>query len=110
MIFNPLSCKLELFGRLGEGDRQLVDAVVKKRRSVPAKTSIIQEGDAPDDVHLVFSGLACRSKLLPTGRRQIFAYLLLGHQTQTCRRILWSCPGPMTRRPRVPRRHRTLMT
>jgi CRP-like cAMP-binding protein len=77
-VFNPLISKLELFGRLPDDDRQLLDEIVRKRRTVSAKTSIIEEGDAPTDVHLVFSGLACRSKLLPNGRRHIFAYLVPG--------------------------------
>lgn len=77
-MFNPLLRKLELFGPLPDDDRQMLDEVVKKRRSVPAKTNIIQEGDAPTDVHLVFSGFACRSKLLPNGKRHIFAYLVAG--------------------------------
>jgi CRP-like cAMP-binding protein len=75
---NPLTRKLELFGDLPHEDRQLLDVVVKNRRSVPAKAIIIREGDAPRDVHLVFSGFACRSKLLADGKRQIFAYLVPG--------------------------------
>jgi CRP-like cAMP-binding protein len=75
---NPLLNKLELFGRLSDSDRQLVQAVVRHPRRVPAKANIIQEGDTPSDVHLVYSGLACRSKLLPNGKRQIFAYLVPG--------------------------------
>lgn len=70
--------KLELFGRLSDTDRQLLDEVVRRQRSVPSKTNIIQEGDAPSDVHVIVSGLACRSKLLPSGKRQIFAYLIPG--------------------------------
>ncbi|WP_354269377.1 cyclic nucleotide-binding domain-containing protein [Bradyrhizobium japonicum] len=73
---NPLTRKLELFGELPAEDRRLLDAVATGRRSVPAKTNIIQEGDAPTDVHLVLSGFACRSKVLANGRRQIFAYLV----------------------------------
>jgi CRP-like cAMP-binding protein len=77
-MMNPLRRKLELFGHLGESDRQIIDDVIKFRRLVPAKTAIIQEGESPSDVHLVFSGLACRSKLLPNGKRQIFAFLVPG--------------------------------
>jgi CRP-like cAMP-binding protein len=75
---NPLLNKLELFGRLPDGDRRLIDEVTKISRSVPARTSIIQEGDAPEDVHLVMSGFACRSKVTEDGHRQIFAYLVPG--------------------------------
>ena len=75
---NPLTRKLELFGPLPGEDRQLLDKAVANRRVLRAKTNIIQEGDAPSDVRVVVSGLACRYKLLPDGSRQIFAYLLPG--------------------------------
>lgn len=75
---NPLTRKLELFGSLPDEDEQLLDRAVANRRSLKARTSIIQEGEAPADVHVVLSGLACRYKLLPDGSRQIFAYLLPG--------------------------------
>ncbi|WP_198959228.1 Crp/Fnr family transcriptional regulator [Bradyrhizobium canariense] len=38
----------------------------------------IKEGDSPADVHLVLSGFACRYKLLPSGDRQIMAWLVPG--------------------------------
>ena len=77
-MVNVLTSKLELFGRLPEHDKRLLDEVTEKSRSVPAATSIIREGDAPSDVHLVMEGLACRSKLLKRGARHIFAYLVPG--------------------------------
>ncbi len=44
---NPLTRKLQLFGQLPNEDKQLLDAVVQHRRSVPAKVSIIQEETHP---------------------------------------------------------------
>jgi CRP-like cAMP-binding protein len=39
---------------------------------------IIEEGDRPDDVHLVLDGFACRYKMMPNGSRQIMALLVPG--------------------------------
>lgn len=77
-MVNPLTRKLELFGRLAEADRQLLDRIASRPRTVAAHEDIIREGDAPSDVHLVMEGLSCRYKMLPDGNRQIFAYLVPG--------------------------------
>lgn len=75
---NVLTRKLELFGPLSADDKALLDDVVRRFRTVPARTDIIVEGDAPSDVHLILAGFACRYKFLPNGKRQIFGYLLPG--------------------------------
>ena len=75
---NPLTRKLELFGPLPEQDRRLLDEVVARTRKLGSHEDIIQEGEAPNNVHLVLKGFACRYKLLPNGARQIFAYLIPG--------------------------------
>jgi CRP-like cAMP-binding protein len=43
-----------------------------------AHDALVKPGDPSDRLFVVFSGLACRFKLLPDGRRQILAYLLPG--------------------------------
>ena len=57
-------------------------AVLEKASARPqpveARSDVIREGDAPSDVHLVTSGLACRYKILDDGRRQIVAFLIPG--------------------------------
>lgn len=77
-MLNPLTRKLELFAPLSSDDAALLDSVVQRKRAVPARTGIISEGEQPSDVRLVFSGFACRYKLLPNGNRQILAYLVPG--------------------------------
>ncbi|MCJ2109646.1 Crp/Fnr family transcriptional regulator [Methylobacterium sp. E-025] len=47
-------------------------------REVGAHVDLIQEGEAPENVHLILDGFACRYKVLPNGRRQIMAYLVPG--------------------------------
>ena len=77
-MINLLTRKLELFRPLPAEDRRLLDQVVQRNRVVGPRQDIIQEGDIPDDVHLVLSGFACRYKTLLNGNRQIVAYLLPG--------------------------------
>lgn len=75
---NPLIAKLEHGAALHEDDRQLLRALVSRPREVGPRQDLIQEGDRPQDVHLVVEGFACRYKLLPDGERQIMAYLVPG--------------------------------
>jgi CRP-like cAMP-binding protein len=76
---NLFSRKLRNFVEdLSSDDLELLDAVVRRPRSVPADVDLISEGDAPSDVHLIVAGFACRYKILPDGRRQIMAYLVPG--------------------------------
>ena len=75
---NLLTRKLELFGPLPPADRSLLDDVIRRPQWVDAHQDILREGDAPDDVHLVLEGFACRYKLLPDRSRSIIAYLVPG--------------------------------
>ena len=75
---NMLTRKLELFGALPEDDKRLLDDTISRPTQVGDHQDIIREGDTPDDVHLVLTGLACRYKLLTDGARSIFAYLVPG--------------------------------
>ena len=75
---NLLTRKLELFGPLPPADRSLLDDVVRQPHWVDAHLNIVRQGDAPDDVHLVLEGFACRHKILPNGSRSILAYLVPG--------------------------------
>ena len=75
---NVLTRKLQLFGELPSGDRRLLDEIVRSAFKVPADQELIREGDRPENVHVILSGLACRFQLLRNGRRQITAFLLPG--------------------------------
>ncbi len=77
-MVNALARKLELFGPLSDDDRRLLDETIMRPRTVEDHQDIIREGDAPEDVHLVLEGFAMRYKILPDGRRSIFAYLIPG--------------------------------
>ncbi|MBM6583794.1 Crp/Fnr family transcriptional regulator [Microvirga sp. BT689] len=77
-MVNRLTCKLEAFGPLPEADRFLLDEVIRSAQAVGPRTDLIREGQTPSDVNLILEGFACRYKVLPTGRRQIMAYLVPG--------------------------------
>ena len=52
--------------------------MIDEPRTVEARTDLIREGDAPNDVNLILEGFACRYKTVPDGSRQIMAYLVPG--------------------------------
>ena len=47
-------------------------------REYAARQDMIREGDKPGPVFIVLDGWACRYKILPSGTRQIMAFLLPG--------------------------------
>jgi CRP-like cAMP-binding protein len=75
---NPLIAKLERGAKLNEEDRQILDRLTSRTRQVGPREDIICEGDAPEDVHLIMEGFACRYEILPDGKRHIMAYLVPG--------------------------------
>lgn len=75
---NPLVRKLSHGAELTDEDRARLLHVCSHTRQVGPRQDIIQEGDRPDEVHLVLSGFACRYKLLKDGRRSIMALLVPG--------------------------------
>ena len=75
---NRLARKLENFAPLSGDDKRFLEDVTRTSYEVPAGTDLIKEGDAPDNVHLILDGFACRYKLTSEGNRQIMAYLISG--------------------------------
>jgi len=75
---NPLIAKLESVVPLSDGDRAALAALGRDARDVPARRSLIREGDRPEHVHLMIEGWAARYKSLADGGRQITAFLLPG--------------------------------
>jgi CRP-like cAMP-binding protein len=55
----------------------LADATAEARKYV-AKQDLIREGDPPGPVFVVLEGWLCRYKILPTGTRQITAFMMPG--------------------------------
>jgi len=75
---NAFIRKLNLFAPLSGPDTKLLEQICSKPLSINARQDLIQEGEAPDVVHLILDGFACRYKIVPEGTRSIMAYLLPG--------------------------------
>ena len=75
---DALTRKLEGYEPLSDADRAALGALVPKVRHVAARVDLIHEGDAPESVHLILEGYACRYKVLPGGQRQIMAIFVPG--------------------------------
>src|SRR4051794_12174110 len=69
-LSNPLIMKLDHGASLTNEDRAT--------RHAEARHDPIHEGDRPESVYLVMSGIACRYKILADGKRQILAFLIPG--------------------------------
>lgn len=76
---NPLVMKLEQFTNFDPEERLRLDQLLGYPTETYARgTTIISEGEKVDDVHLVLTGLAARSKTLRSGDRQLMALLVPG--------------------------------
>jgi CRP-like cAMP-binding protein len=70
--------KLSCFAELDEADiAELTRATAKVRRVGP-RQDLIREGDRPGPVFVILEGWAFRYKILPSGTRQVLAYLMPG--------------------------------
>ena len=70
--------KLSSYADLSEADVTALEAATSAPRSYAAKQDLIREGDQPGPVFVVLDGWACRYKVLPSGTRQITAFLMPG--------------------------------
>jgi CRP-like cAMP-binding protein len=69
--------KLENFTALAEDEKTALSSAMQVR-TCGSHEDLICEGDQTGHVNVVLSGLACRQKMLPDGRRQIVGFLLPG--------------------------------
>lgn len=75
---NSFISKLLRFGPLGEADVKALADATSAPRSIPARRDLIREGDRPGPVFVMLDGWGCRYKILPSGARQVLAYLMPG--------------------------------
>ncbi len=71
----------EKLGRLSEltaSDLTVLHQATARVRRYAPRQDLIREGDEPGPVFVVLSGWACRYKILPSGTRQIMAFLMPG--------------------------------
>jgi CRP-like cAMP-binding protein len=77
-MLNPLISKLEQFAKLSDEDKRLLEDATHDVTYFGPRQDIINEGDRPEDVHLILEGWAGRYKVLANGDRPIMAYLIPG--------------------------------
>ncbi|MEO8141507.1 MAG: Crp/Fnr family transcriptional regulator [Sphingomicrobium sp.] len=63
---------------LSPADVAMLERMTSRPRDYAAKQDIIREGDRPGPVFIVLEGWACCYKILPSGSRQIMAFMLPG--------------------------------
>lgn len=70
--------KLRGFADLAQADVAALEAATAAPKRFSAKQDLIREGDQPGPVFVMLEGWACRYKILPSGGRQITAFLMPG--------------------------------
>jgi CRP-like cAMP-binding protein len=70
--------KLESIAELSDDDRRAVLALPLSVKAYEADQTIVYKGDRPHQCCLVVTGLLCRFKDLPNGRRQIMSFHIAG--------------------------------
>ena len=75
---NPFLEKLSGLAELTAEDALALEDATSNPRCYVARQDLIREGDEPGPVFVVLEGWACRYKILPSGTRQIMAFLMPG--------------------------------
>lgn len=75
---NRFTNKLCGFATLTDDDVAALLAATSRPRKIAAKQDLIREGDRPGPVFVILEGWACRYKILPSGTRQVLAFLMPG--------------------------------
>lgn len=70
--------KLRGFATLNEEDVTTLVSASSRSRQYAARHDLIREGDRPGPVFIMLEGWACRYKVLPSGTRQVLAFLMPG--------------------------------
>lgn len=70
--------KLRGYGPLSAEDVDALARATARSRKIAARKDLIREGDRPGPVFVILDGWACRYKILPSGTRQVLAYLMPG--------------------------------
>lgn len=70
--------KLRGFGDLTQGDVGRLSRLVARPRAFKPRHDLIREGDRPGPVFVMVEGWACRYKVLPSGARQVLAFMMPG--------------------------------
>lgn len=77
-MVNRFVQKLSGLAELTAEDAAALEAATAHPRRYAARKDLIREGDEPGPVFVVLEGWVCRYKILPSGTRQIMAFLMPG--------------------------------
>lgn len=75
---HPLIRKLETIIELTAEEKTAIGDLPFALRTYPADSDIVREHDRPTHCVVMLEGMACRYKLLPGGKRQIFSFHIPG--------------------------------
>lgn len=70
--------KLKQLAALSPEDAQALTVATSKPKHFAARRDLIREGDRPAAVFVILEGWACRYKILPSGTRQVLAFMMPG--------------------------------
>lgn len=77
-MHNRFIIKLRGFSPLTDEATAALALATNRPRKFSARRDLIREGDRPGPVFVVVEGWACRYKILPSGARQVLAFLMPG--------------------------------
>ncbi len=77
-MVNRFVAKLRGFAELSDEECQALARVTSESRTYKPRQDLIREGDQPGPVFVILDGWAFRYKVLPSGSRQITAFLMPG--------------------------------
>ena len=75
---HPLIRKLESIGPVADDEKQAIVGLPMVLRDLGADQDIVREQDPASQCCLILDGFACRYKILPSGKRQIFSFHIPG--------------------------------
>jgi CRP-like cAMP-binding protein len=75
---NPLIRRLSISTLLSREESQAISALPVNVRAYKTGLDLAREGERPTQSCLILEGLACRSKVVEDGRRQIFSFHIPG--------------------------------
>jgi CRP-like cAMP-binding protein len=75
---HPLIVKLASIAPVSDEERQAILALPLTVRDMREDQDIVRDQDRPSQCCLILEGFACRYKLLPGGKRQIFSFHIPG--------------------------------
>jgi CRP-like cAMP-binding protein len=70
--------KLRGFSELAQAEIASLSKATSNPRKFAPRSDLIREGDRPGPVFVMLEGWACRYKVLPSGTRQVLAFLMPG--------------------------------